>query len=390
MKGLEVLCVSPIWPRAVHIPYRQARRKSQLISGVVDEEEQFVHNAQVVHLHSNTYSRPFTMPPAPALAPESARPVSEGASCVSSPGTTFSELASSEIGEISEVHSEELKLRDPSKLRSSQLTDATYRQYVLDYMTQETVTALTSAMRSDVSGSHAQRSYVPPVKNRQYSWNGLRQVLSLFPESFTAAGGETSKSAARNSSLLLDPFSVPDLLDTPHLSHLARLVVDHVTRQEEKRRRRRLRDGQARPADLKVEADRKLSGRDWRLTESERQSRMLRLTTWVIRNLHEDGAIVHLDSGYLPLTPELLFPVLLPIMEREEFLREGTFMRKDDPRRTNGVMVDEILARLGTWGKEGRWERVRGWVVEDAMRWAEIQGWVKKRGNGWDMVKRHD
>ena len=117
---------------------------------------------------------------------------------------------------------------------------------------------------------------------------------------------------------------------------------------------------------------------------------MLRLTTWVIRNLHEDGAIVHLDSGYLPLTPELLFPVLLPIMEREEFLREGTFMRKDDPRRTNGVMVDEILARLGTWGKEGRWERVRGWVVEDAMRWAEIQGWVKKRGNGWDMVKRHD
>ena len=168
-----------------------------------------MHNAQVVHLHSNTYSRPFTMPPAPALAPESARPVSEGASCVSSPGTTFSELASSEIGEISEVHSEELKLRDPSKLRSSQLTDATYRQYVLDYMTQETVTALTSAMRSDVSGSHAQRSYVPPVKNRQYSWNGLRQVLSLFPESFTAAGGETSKSAARNSSLLLDPFSVP-------------------------------------------------------------------------------------------------------------------------------------------------------------------------------------
>ena len=340
---------------------------------MVDEEEQYIHNAKVLHLHSTLYSKQFILPSLQSNNTTSSKAEQETIqSLTSSPGTTFSELASSEIGDISDIRRDSARLRDPSKLKTSQLTDATFRQYVLDYMTQETLCAIESitSQESVSSSDSAELS---------------RQLYSLFPEFKSSA--KTAHNRPYIADSPLEPFSITDILETQHLSHLGQLVVDQVTRQEEKRRRRRIRDGVPRPSDLRIETERKLSGRDWRLNDQERQNKILRLTTWVIRNLHEDGAIVHTQNGYLPLPASLLFPILIPFIEREGYLRKGTFMRKDDPRKSNGVMVDEILVRLNKWGEEGRWERVKGWVIQDAMDYAERNGLVKRRGMGWDLVE---
>lgn len=92
------------------------------------------------------------------------------------------------------------------------------------------------------------------------------------------------------------------------------------------------------------------------------------------------------QHAYLPLPPPLLFPLLIPHIQAELDYRAKIFVKKDDPRKINGVMVEEVLARLRRWGEEGRWERVQGWVVEEGLEWGCMKGKVEKRGRGWEVV----
>lgn len=324
----------------------------------------------VIGLHHSTYSKPFILPVfAPPPSKILDRSTITASSCPSSPSYTFSELASSEIGELDLVVGE-VELREPSKLRSSQLTDATFRQYALDYMSRETL------------------RYV----------EACTDPGDCFPEyikdKIAAGHGTSSRSMrrAQSSSVNLGPtfasYTPSNLLDSIILNELAGLVVDTVARKEEKRRRRRIQEGVPRKGDLEIDVERRQTGRDWRLTKEERSSRMERLVAWVIRDLHQDGCIVHLNDGYIPLPPELLYPLLIPHIERETFLREGVFMRKGDPRRDNGVTSDELIKRLHGWGVDGRWERIQAWVVDDALQWAEQHAHLRSKGKGWELVHR--
>ena len=208
----------------------------------------------------------------------------------------------------------------------------------------------------------------------------------------------------------LDPFTITSILDVPHLSELAHLVVVSEARKEERRRRRRIRDGTPRPRDIQVEQDRKHRGfdpKDWKLRKDELVSKMEKLVAWVIRGVAEDGGVVHVSTnsannftnpvrptkrkcekseqhyGYLPLPSALLLPLLIPIINEEQVMRRGAIMRKSDPRRDNGMTIEMLVMRLQGWGQDGRWERVREWVVKDAVGWGVDKGYLKAHGDGW-------
>lgn len=231
----------------------------------------------------------------------------------------------------------------------------------------------------------------------------------------------------------LEAFTLSSILAIPHLKSLAKMVVDSETRKNERRRLRRIRDKVAKQKDLDVEEDRVrrgLKATDWKLSDPEKLRKMEKLVTWVIRGIANDGGIVEVNlrqrsgypsqispnvsrpryqstpsdetdyklcssptyqpcrstpttSGFLPLPPQLLFPLITPIIQREHFLREDVIMRKTDPRKHNGITVEEIVKRLQAWGEEGRWERAREWVIRDTMDWGVKEGLLKPKGQGW-------
>ena len=346
------------------------------------EDDQYAHTALVQSLHESLYSKPFVLPPlSSTVAPTTAKSFSIDAifSTLSSPPQTLSDLPSSEMSEYG-IESDELKLRDPAKLRSTQLTEATYRQYLLDYMTQEVVRILADNFRA-IEAFPEYDEYGGPTADKQAP--ASRRTTpgpTRFPQRDHALHDKTNSYASTtltgdveeqhmwcgapsSSSRDLLGFSIADLLDVPTLNTLAYRIVEYTARQEEKRRLRRIKANEARPADLALDRKRKAEGRDWRLTDPERQARMERLTAYTIRGLHADGSVVHLQDGYLPLPPEMVLRLLVPHFEREMWLRKAAFMRKDDPRRGNGALVEDLVKRLREWGTDGRWERVGEWVV---------------------------
>jgi len=342
---------------------------------VVDEEEQYDHIDTVRALHKTVYSQPFHIPSlANALIgiPATTKQDDATFSTLSSPPQTLSDLPSSDWSEV-DIPQGRLQLRDPAKLRPSQLTDSIYRQYVLDYMTQETVRVLEAS--SSALGVFPE--YAEYLGNLEHGTKrSTRSQRRSAPNRIVVSDAEE-----------LHPFTLTDILDVPHLHQLATLVVDAVARKEEKRRRRRIIEGVPRAGDLEIDTERKRTGRDWRLTAQERSSRMVRLTSYIIRRLAADGAIVHLQDGYLPLPPILVVPLLAPHFEREAFLRKGVYMRKTDSRYGNGATAAELVVRLRGWGADGRWERMNEWVVQDAIGWAEGKGLVKKQGTGWWLME---
>ena len=361
------------------------------------EDDHYAHTATVQHLHESQYSKPFVLPALPSSTvnlPSKSFPIDATFSTLSSPPQTLSDLPSSEISEYS-IDADELKLRDPAKLRSTQLTEATYRQYILDFMTQEVVRILGDNPRaieafpeyggyksqtvekegsSFRAGRSPHRTYALHDKTNSVTCTSLSARRDVPFKSYDTPGSPVQD---------LFAFSISDLLDVPTLKILAHRIVEHTARSEEKRRLRRIKANEARPADLALDRKRKAEGRDWRLTDSERQSRMERLTAYTIRGLHADGSVVHLQDGYLPLPPEMVLPLLVPHFEREMWVRKAAFLRKDDPRRGNGALVEDLLKRLREWGTDGRWERVGEWVVFDAVRWGQERGLVRKEGRGW-------
>ena len=354
---------------------------AHLTAVVVDEEEGYDHIDLVRALHRDVYSQPFQIPL--PLASSSFHANTSGNynatfSTLSSPPQTLSDLPSSECSET-DMQVGHLNLRDPAKLRPSQLTDSTYRQYVLDYMTQQTIRAL---------GSDHQALGVFPEFAEYLAELQSGSTRSTRSQRYARKDNVIDDSSDQSMSCdeELHPFTLPDILDVPHLHQLALLVVDAVARKEEKRRRRRIVEGVPRPGDVEVDVERKKTGRDWRLTSQERSSRMSRLTAYIIRGLASDGAIVHLHDGYLPLPPDVVFPLLAPHFEREAFLRKGVYMRKSDPRYGNGVTAAELVVRLRGWGADGRWERINEWVIQDAIAWGEGRGLVRKQGVGWWLV----
>ncbi|ORY23699.1 hypothetical protein BCR39DRAFT_345336 [Naematelia encephala] len=390
---------------------------------VVDPDEQYIHAACVLRLHEEVYSQLFTVPALPA-------PPRNGSSLISSPAksTLWSDGFDASSEAVSELSMDggELRLCDPKKLRSSQLTDVTFRQYLLDYMNQETTKVIREA---GASMPTSLESLFPEYRGRTTSRKGKEKApLSItnrhntpaYPDSDpdatpTVFRSRKARRLASTPSVEIEPFTIAHLLAVPHLQELASLVVESEARKEERRRRRRIRDGFARPRDLEIEEERRRSGRgsgEWRLSDQERWSKMERLVAWVIRGVAEEGGLVqlqmphqlyaksmdlidtqdrsrrsmkavHEEFGYLPLPPPLLFPLIVSHIQQEHALRANIIMRRSDPRCGNGMTVDEVVSRLRSWGEEGRWERLAEWTVREALEWGEDIGELRKVGNGW-------
>lgn len=328
-------------------------------------------------------------------------------------------------------------LPDPSKLSASRLTEATYKRYVLDHMTRETI----KTMR-DIRGKRIFESHVPTLavlfpeykassrsapRRRDVNLLGISQMdntcqvdgsADLTPratfrsrperESSTVPACEAKTPVSRHfrtraereldkpsdSSTSLPVFTVPALLQEAKLRDLAARIVDARARHEEKQRRRRAKLGIPTARDLQLVADRLSRGLDegaYKLSTTAREVKMIGLTEWAIRQAHQEGGVVHAEIsagesswrrsstvGYLPLPPELLAPLLVPIVSGQR----GTFRSKLERARDleHGVAqkssndATTVTARLRAWGEEGRWERVGQWAVEAALEWGRAQG----------------
>ncbi|KAL1406119.1 hypothetical protein Q8F55_007802 [Vanrija albida] len=101
---------------------------------VVDPDEQFRHAARVVGLHETLYSQPFSMPSPSAKTPP--RPTAH--STQASPAkSTLSSIPSSDIYD-DEYYAPEPNLTDPANLKSSLLTETTFKRYLMDHVLRET------------------------------------------------------------------------------------------------------------------------------------------------------------------------------------------------------------------------------------------------------------
>lgn len=208
-----------------------------------------------------------------------------------------------------------------------------------------------------------------------------------------------------------EPFTVTSLLAVERLHALAVSVVDARARREENERRKRVKEGRSTARDDAIVAARRARGlrsSEYKLSDGERYPKMVRLVEWAIRAAAAEGALVQVDgtvhslhtmasfdsclsvlaqgAGYVPVPPELLGPLLVPLAaaERaERATRRPTFRSRAERERgvkreaDGGIDAKVLLTRLRRWGEDGRWERVGEWAVEAAAEWAEAAGLLR-------------
>ncbi|WWC69782.1 uncharacterized protein I206_103725 [Kwoniella pini CBS 10737] len=401
---------------------------------VVDPDEQYTHTAEVHNLHQTIYSRHFTLPrlnvanQGPTITPSK-----NGSKYIIDPNVSDSfgmTLTSEAPSELSMIDAEP-ELRDPNKLRSSQLTDRTFRQYMLDYMTQETIKSvlklteisqMTLNKELEILFPEHRQARLPFGKNtRSRTSLGVFQPSTRvnsaveinrnknprgLPTTPTQRSFDSKRSNSSCSSGLksrewkssLKAFMPSTISENERLQTLARLVVENEVRKEERRRRRRMREGKATRKDLDIELDRKEGKIQNELCEKEILKKMDRLVNWAIRAISEEGSLVQItlsrnginEYGYLPLPCQLLFTLCIPHLKREKELRKNTIRRKSDPKSNNGMTIDELTDTFKSWGIEGRWERLGDWIVEDAVEWGLSKGYLKKEGNGYWLNDDYD
>ncbi|WVQ79617.1 hypothetical protein IAT38_001717 [Cryptococcus sp. DSM 104549] len=364
---------------------------------VVDPEEQYEHAEEVFRLHKTLYSKPFVMPD---LAVNGSRPEDRSgvdASLMSEMSTTTLNVTSDLLASQADIDGSGPQLRDPRKLHPSQLTAQTFRRYMLDHITQSTILAIRSL--SD-EGTALARSAIEAYFPEYATFNAVyaRTGKPLLPINGSSVSPPLD---APHAPSLLEAFTVSSVLADPRLNTLARLVVDREIYSEEKKRRRRFKNGESTSKDKAIEKNRKAdgrpSGKHYALTEEERGHQMEKLVSWVIRAISGEGGLVEVrvyrehggwEFGYLPVPPPLLFPLLVPHLRTERYFRSNMpALKKTDPRKGHGVTVEALAGLMEKWGQDGRWEKLGKWHVEEAMEYADARGWLKKEGRGWWLVE---
>jgi hypothetical protein len=329
------------------------------------------------------------------------------------------------------------ELPDAAELSSSRLTETTFKLYALDHMTRETARVMRAlrALNAEHSRSYgslgsflagpipalaalfpeyrvATAGFSQPVNslgssrnmNRNsdnkddtpgdatprasgFRTNSERQAARLGDATPKASHRSPPESQPQDR---LAPYTIPTLLVTPRLRDLAVRIVDARARNEEKHRRRREKLGTSTARDAKIVASRIARGLDagaYKLSCTERKAKMSALAAWAIQQAHAEGGLVDVrvpttgdtwgapETAYLPLPPELLAPLLAPLVSAAHADARGTFRsRLERAGAAPEVSPQAVTARLRAWGADGRWERVGAWAVEAAMEWGEAHG----------------
>lgn len=366
---------------------------------VVHPDEQFWHLQRVQELHETVYCRPFSIPPVPTISAIHPSPNE----------SMFFDSMSLQSEMPSELTISQGGLPDIRKLRSSQLHEVTFRRYVLDYMTEEVRSAVLSA---DIKGSETvDRALHQQFPEYPISRKGKERAI-LAPSTRSNCTDPNLTPRTFRSKAPVEPdihfpsFDVGTLLEVPVLAELASMVVEAETKKEERRRRRRIRDGEAKERDLAIQQEKK---GQWRLSSSETRKAMERLCSSAIRVIGIEGNSVHVSptltnadnnltprkshftsEAYTPLPPPLILPLLLYHLKAEKEDRSKVFISRSDPRKGNGMTLEELVNRMRRWGQEGRWERLGEWRVEEGLQWGLVKGVVRREGVGYWAVEREE
>ncbi|KAI0307009.1 hypothetical protein B0F90DRAFT_506900 [Multifurca ochricompacta] len=298
----------------------RAKQNSRDIYGESIEQlrgpcDELNHWRQVTTLHKNYYSLPgpFVIPSSSATAsgsrdtprtPKSAVPGSfPSASTPSAHSTTSSSSVSSSI-KLSEDPSRPVWLRHPSRLRSRDLTENTFRIYVKHFM--DNLRHLNfgpqshdSDLDSDVDSVASAITPETPTKGRSAPCHECTPRLSRRannpytprPQSHPASHAE--RYGYRDGKEAVIGCTLSFLIRVPELANLARRVVE-----AEARRREKTRKSQSTAAN----PDR--SGKRKALASSAEGStpKFKRLFSWAIRKLYQDGSIILWDGPALSVS----------------------------------------------------------------------------------------
>jgi hypothetical protein len=418
-------------------------------TGPVDPDMQFSHLALVKSLHQSLYSRPFFIPPItdppaphtptkakshPRVRPSPSKSMSSQATETDAGSVSYYDGDDMRVIRLSmlSVYNAEIQLRSPSRLRRSQLTDRTFRQYLLDHMTTRVVRCLVEAeqrgsdsrdemlgkafpeyaeLRKKISGF---RKYTSARVGVDKVSDGRRVLGTSSKENSQEDGScSTPRAIKRKSSdsgrsyrhsMVFDndnltPYTTASILAVPDLVELAGLVVDTTARREERRRLRRIADGFAKPNDHAIERDRVRKGkgrREYKLTDEERRKMVAKLIKWALGEIGIEGTTVAVSSalsfrsraaaeedGYLPLPPELMLPLIASHIHDEIYKRAQIVLKKGDPRREHGVTTEELLRTFQSWGQAGRWERMGEWAIQAGLDMGVRRGVLEDKGRGW-------
>ena len=89
--------------------------------------------------------------------------------------------------------------------------------------------------------------------------------------------------------------------------------------------------------------------------------------------------------GYVSLSARVIGLAIMHVLNMDSWDRTKTWIPSHDPRRTNGMTIDEIRRRIA--GLHERWERVGLDVVDAGIEDLLARGIVTKFGKGWKPTK---
>jgi hypothetical protein len=170
------------------------------------------------------------------------------------------------------------------------------------------------------------------------------------------------------------------------LATLATLVVTRRAKKEEAAMREREANGTLTLRDqrkIQARLDKGRSKGHWKLDKEETAVKVRSLVTWAIRIIMEDGGLICIPApfgskaeSYLPVLPELLAPLMVPLVRQEKARLSNVFRSKAERQRGVNLeadIVSNVSRALKKWG-DGRYEHVGDWAVGEAYEWGKSRG----------------
>lgn len=167
------------------------------------------------------------------------------------------------------------------------------------------------------------------------------------------------------------------------LATLASLVVTRRAKKEEAAMREREINGTLTDRDrrkIQARLDKGRSKGHWKLDSEEMAVKVQYLVAWAIRVIVGEGGLICIPApygsraeSYLPVSPELLAPLMVPLVRQEKVRLSNVFRSKAERQRGVNLeadIVSNVTRALQKWG-DGRYQHVGDWAVGEAYEWGK-------------------